>query len=329
MVKSVLARRLTSTVLALAISIGALWWLLADGTGQALIDASKNASLWPLILGSLIAIVIQIVRAWRFAVLATGSLALPSWTMIGIATKLVLLNFLLPFKLGELGFPVMMKRAYGTPFAKGAGILILCRSLDFGIVTAMILIAGAWLLVPLLDPLVAPLGPGIAPWLVTAVGLMALLTPFVIADRLPWLQRLLGGRQRVADLIGQMSSGAAMMRPFRQRLLVAGLSLSIWLAHALIAWLASIAIDAGIDVLAMAMASAASNLAFALPISGVAGLGPPQAAWATMLNLAGYDWTQAITTALLCHGLLLITLSTFGLTFFAGQIVRAPSTTAR
>jgi len=307
-VSDMLSRRLLSTLLALIVSAAALWWLLADGVGVALLEALHTASLWPLVLGSMIAIAIQIIRAWRFAILATGNLALPSWTMTGIATKLVLFNFLLPFKLGELSFPLMMKRVYRTPFGQGAGILILCRFLDLGVVVAIILLTGAWLLDPALH--------GWNPALISALGLMALIIPPLIVDQLPWLRRLTAAWPRIDHLAGQMSHGASMIRPLRIRLPVAALTLSIWAAHAAIAWLVATAIGAGLGLAPMAMASAASNLAFALPISGVAGLGPPQAAWATMLHLAGHDWAPATTSALLCHGLLLITLSIFGAAFW-------------
>ena len=42
MVGSTLARRLTSPLLAIAISIAVLWWLLGDGTGEALIKAAEQ-----------------------------------------------------------------------------------------------------------------------------------------------------------------------------------------------------------------------------------------------------------------------------------------------
>ncbi|MGI9510125.1 MAG: lysylphosphatidylglycerol synthase transmembrane domain-containing protein [Geminicoccaceae bacterium] len=312
--RTVLARRLTSTMLALLVSAVVLWWLLADGAGEALVQALATAHLWPLVLGSMIAIVIQMIRAWRFAILNAGSMDLPSWTMIGIASKLVLLNFLLPFKLGELGFPLMMKRAFGTPFSRGAGILILCRLLDFGVVAAIILVTAAWLLDPAIH--------GWNPWLVSLVGLAVLAGPLLLADLLPWLRRLLVRWPRIAGLAEQLSHGAAIMHPPGRRLSIFALTLSIWFAHAVIAWLAAIAVMADPGFPSMAMASAASNLAFALPISGVAGLGPPQAAWATMLHLAGHDWPLSVTTALLCHGVLLTTLSLFGAAFWASQSLR-------
>jgi hypothetical protein len=57
---------------------------------------------------------------------------------------------------------------------------------------------------------------------------------------------------------------------------------------------------------AVVVAGAASNVAFALPVNGIAGLGPPQAAWATVLNWAGASWEVAAVTALVCHGCILI-----------------------
>ena len=315
---SVLARRLISTLLATAASVLVLWWLLSDGMGDSLLNALHSAHLWPLALGGLIAIQIQMIRAWRFAILTNGDLCLPSWTMVGIATKLVVFNFLLPFKLGELSFPLMMKRAFATPFGQGAGILILCRFLDFGVVAAMILLTAAWLL----DPVVHGWNSG----LISALGLVALIMPFVIANRLPRTQRMTAHWPRIDHLARQMSHGASMMSPPRQFALVTTLTLMIWVAHAVIAWLAAISIAAGIDFVSMTMASASSNLAFALPISGVAGLGPPQAAWATMLHLAGHDWPPAIASALICHGVLLVTLSLFGAAFWIGQALGAKTT---
>ena len=302
--KSPSAKRLVSTILALVISSLVLWWLLQDGAGQALLAAVGRANPWLLMLAVLLAILIQMIRAWRFAILANGTPALPSATMIGIATRLILLNFILPFKLGELGFPVMMKHAYGTPFAEGTGILILSRLLDFGVVAAILLLTSAYLLAPHIT--------GWSTEMMASAGLIILILPIVLIDMLPKLQGITKGWPRIDHMATQLSFGARMARPPAYRLLIFLLTCSIWVTHALIAYLTATAIKADIGFLPLMMASAASNLAFALPISGVAGLGPPQAAWASMLNLSGINWTPAITTALLCHGVLLVTISTWG-----------------
>ncbi len=310
-----LVRKVTSTLLAIAVSAVVLWWLLKGGISHELIQALADANLWLLILGGLLAILIQIVRAWRFAILASGSLAGPSWAMIGIATKLVVFNFLLPFKLGELSFPLMMKRAFATPIGEGAGILILCRLLDLGVVAAIILLTVAWLL----DPLIL----GWSPALISLFGIAALMVPVILPDHLPRLRLLTARWPPIDKTASELGSGAERMRPARQRLPVVALTMAIWIAHAVIAWLVVTAIGAGFGFVATAMASASSNLAFALPITGIAGLGPPQAAWATMLHLANHDWAPAIASALLCHGLLLVTLSTFGAAFWIAEIMLA------
>lgn len=312
MTSSQTAQRLVSTLLAIIVSAAVLWWLLGDLDLATLLHAFRHAELWPIALGALIAIGIQMIRAWRFALLATSSLALPSWTMVGISSQLVVMNFLLPFKLGELSFPLMMKRAYGTPFGEGAGILILCRLLDLGVVAGLILIGATFLLDPAIH--------GLNPALIGFAAVLAILGPVLLVDGLWIVERYSGSKSQIRKIIGQMTLGAERMRPAGHRLAVAVMTLSIWLAHAGIAYLTAIAISADLGFMSMMMAGAASNLAFALPISGVAGLGPPQAAFATMLYLEGVDWTTAITTALLCHGVLLITLSIWGLALWIGKM---------
>lgn len=281
-----------------------LWWLLQDGAGQALIKAVRSADFRLLVVAAVLAIVIQVVRAWRFSILTDGSMAMPSRAMMSIATRLILLNFILPFKLGELGFPFMMKRAFQTPLPQSTGILILSRLMDFGVVAAILLFAVAYLL--------APRTIGLSHEIVVIAGLLIVMAPILLIDWISNLGRLTRSWPKLDVFVQQLSYGAVMIRPLPKRTMVLLLTCSIWILHAIIAYLTSLSIKAGIDFLPLAMASAASNLAFALPINGVAGLGPPQAAWAGMLNLAGVAWTPAITTALLCHGLLLITISTFG-----------------
>ncbi len=307
-------KRLVSAFIAAGISGLVLWWLLQDGADQALINAIQNANIWYLAAAAALAVVIQVVRAWRFSILTNGNVSLPSSKMIGIATRLILLNFALPFKLGELGFPVMMKRTFNTPIAQSAGTLILCRMMDFGVVAAILLFTAAYLLAPKIT--------GWSNEVLAVAGIVILILPILTIDWLPQLRRLTRRWPKTDHLAEQLSFGALMIRPAARRLFVFCLTCSIWVTHAFIAHLTASSIQAEIDFLPLAMASAASNIAFALPISGVAGLGPPQAAWASMLALNGIDWTPAIATALLCHGILLVTISTWGALSFLGLAIK-------
>jgi hypothetical protein len=96
------------------------------------------------------------------------------------------------------------------------------------------------------------------------------------------------------------------------------LTVVIWLTHSLICYLALTAIAGDLTVVAAAFAGAASNLAFALPVTGVAGLGPPQAAWTAALHLTGVTWEISIESALVVYVCL-----------FVGVILTAAATLLR
>jgi hypothetical protein len=53
------------------------------------------------------------------------------------------------------------------------------------------------------------------------------------------------------------------------------------------------------------LGAAAGNVAFALPINGIAGIGPPQAAWVAATTYAGVPWTDAVLSALALHTVVL------------------------
>lgn len=297
-------QRLLSSALALVISAAVLWWLLTDEVIAALARSLPGARLWQLVLAVLLMPVIQAVRAWRFALLAAGGL--PFWTMYGIAAKLVLFNFLLPFKLGELSFPVMMKQALGMGYARSTGLLILVRGMDLCAVSAILALCAAILLPP------ASLG-----WsrsVLVLGGAAALLLLFGALDAVTLVRRL---ATRLPALARWSRAEGWLAPPDGHRFLVVVATLVIWLGHAVIGYLAATAIVAGLDVLPVMLAAAANNLAFALPVPAVAGLGPPQAAWAMALHLTDVPWDIGAATALVCHAVLLIGVVVVGSLAFA------------
>ena len=54
-----------------------------------------------------------------------------------------------------------------------------------------------------------------------------------------------------------------------------------------------------------AVEAAAGNIAFALPVNGIAGLGPAQAAWVLVTTWAGVPRADAIVSALALHAVVL------------------------
>ena len=323
MTEPALGRRLVSIALAAAVSGAVLWWLLAGIDRAALVAALGAASPWRLGLALLLVPLIQWLRAWRFELVLTGRPGLPSMVMVRVAVRLVLYNFLLPFKLGELSFPLMMKRAFDTEYARSAGVLVLVRGLDAGTAGALLCLAAG-----------ALLPDGAHGWsdpALVAAGAVLLIAPLALISALAPLRRAAARAPRLEPIVRSVLWGATMLHAPGPRALAFVLTLAIWLAHATLGWLAASAVIVGISPLATTLATAASNLAFALPVPAIAGLGPPQAAWAAALGLAGLPWQVTVTTALVNHAVILCGVLALGLAslLVGGRRPAAPTPAAR
>jgi uncharacterized membrane protein YbhN (UPF0104 family) len=132
-----------------------------------------------------------------------------------------------------------------------------------------------------------------------ALGLICLLLPFALGP----LSSLLRAVRRFRPLLRLLPASAPM--PTGNGGFLA-LTVAIWATHSLIGYLAVLAVTDDVSLIAATFASAASNLAFALPVTGVAGLGPPQAAWTAALHLTGASWHISVATALLTYGCILV-----------------------
>jgi hypothetical protein len=282
-------RRVASAIAAVLVTTAALWFLLSPETLSALRSAMVQAH-WPSLAAAMaLSAAVQWLRAWRFSVMTDDTAKLPDGALVAIAFKLNFFNFVLPFRLGELSYPVLMRRAFGQPMLQAAGVLILARLLDLCTVSAILLLTAAW--VGASD---APLSPS----LVGALGTGLALLPFALAF-VPLAQT--AGPLRTATV----AAGLVAMRSRTARLVVVLLSYAIWLTFGGLAILAARAVVDGFSAAPAMLGAAATNLAFALPINGIAGLGPAQAAWVLAVTRAGVGWNEAVVTALSVYAVVL------------------------
>jgi uncharacterized membrane protein YbhN (UPF0104 family) len=303
-----MGRRLLLTLLALLVSAVALWWLLSGAVIAAFGEALRQAHLGRLLAAAALVPVIQALRAARFALLATGRSDRAFLTMFAITARLLMFNYVLPFKLGELSFPVMMKRAFGTPYLGSAGVLVLARLMDLCVVCALFALGAA----VLIDPSVRPWNS----WLLLVAGAIALSLPLAGVELLGPLWRASARLLRIAPRLDRVLRSELLAHPISQRARALAFTLAIWMTHVSLAYTAATAVADGFGFFQVALAGLAANLAFALPVNGLAGLGPPQAAWATVLHLTGLAWEPAIVTALVCHGILVTGALLVGTTTF-------------
>jgi Lysylphosphatidylglycerol synthase TM region len=308
-------------LLAAVISALCLWVLLTPPVLHGLGRLRADAKPAPLLAAFVLSGLVQWLRAWRFAVMTSGRPTLPDAPMVRIALKLNFLNFVLPFRLGELGYPALMHQQYGHGLLRSAGVLLLARLFDLTTVVAILLGAAALFLSPpaQVASLIAALGFALAPFVL--VGLGAALLPRLgarlagsslgsslgsrLRSRLG--QRLGAGFARFARSSEPDADGVAALRrigrgPVR---LVVGLGFAIWLAFGLTAVLVAAAVVDTVAPSAALLGAAAGNIAFALPVNGIAGLGPAQAAWVLATTWAGVPRADAIVSALALHAVVL------------------------
>ncbi len=288
-------KRLIATGLALALTMAALWFVLAKTDVTSLGSAMRAAHWRGMLLAFAITAAVQWLRAWRFSLLTFGAPAFPGWRLIGISFQLNLLNFLLPFRLGEFGYPAMMYKAFRQNPFEALGVLLLARVLDLACVGAILLATGAWL---------GLAGQG---WAMPVVITMICAVVFVAVLYLLSVWRGAGA----------LFAGTKHLQSVSAWLLAAGLSFAIWLVFGAAAAVASRSVTSAIPVAAAFLGAAAANLAFALPVNGIAGLGPSQAAWVAAVTQTGASLDDAVAGALAVYIVTLAGALIFGAVAFA------------
>jgi hypothetical protein len=294
--------RSLSVVLAVAVTAVCLWFLLTPDVLQSLRRIGTDARPLPIVAAFLVCTLVQWLRAWRYSMMTSVHLNLPDAAMVRIACQANFLNLALPFRLGELGFPVLMQRRYGIGFLHATGVLLLARLFDLAAV-GCILLASAWSL---------GIIPGALELVATAGALVLAVAPFGVALAGQALRPHLVRLPYVGNIAGPLSAALDALGDARTRLAVVAVGFAIWLA---LAWMAILVAQAVVDTvpaMAAVLGGAASSVAFALPINGIAGIGPTQAAWVAATVQAGVPWDDAVISALALHAVVLVNAAVLG-----------------
>ncbi|MDH6265243.1 hypothetical protein M2360_000624 [Rhizobium sp. SG_E_25_P2] len=169
-----------------------------------------------------------------------------------------LLNIMLPFRSGEVSFPVLMRAEFGLPVMRGASALVVLRLLDLH---ALTLAAGL--------ALVARAGFSLLAWAFWTVFLLLPLLFFPVSRRLVgWLQ--CRAPKRLADKLDQMADGLPPHLP--AFLLAWALTVLNWLIK--VAALGLSLSMMGVSPLAAAFGGAVGGeLSSVLPLHAPAGVG--------------------------------------------------------
>ncbi|NJO23433.1 MAG: hypothetical protein HC868_11465 [Sphingomonadales bacterium] len=117
----------------------------------------------------------------------------------------------------------------------------------------------------------------------------------------PHMARLPG----VGNAVAKLTAGLDAIGDRRLRLAAVGLGFAIWLLLGVAAILVAGAVTTTVPAAAAMLGAAAGHVAFALPINGIAGIGPSQAAWVAATTRVGVAWDDAVISALALHAVVL------------------------
>ena len=132
--------------LALLVSAAMVAWFLTNPLFDAVLDLLHMLRFELLLLAIALVPLLQWLRGWRFAMLLQRRPDLPAWRYFKLAAQLSFLNLVLPFKIGDLSFPLLARKTVGGDLLPATVAIVWCRLGDLCVVVAMLLLAAAWLI---------------------------------------------------------------------------------------------------------------------------------------------------------------------------------------
>lgn len=220
--------------------------------------------------------------------------------LFGMVCISATLNYLLPARLGELSYPLLLKRLSGREYSIGAASVLAARVLDLFAVAVLFPFA-------LLASHAAL--PG---WAVRAALLFMVATFAMLAAAWAWLRAHPPGaaelcepkgawRGRLGGFLNRVVAHLSMLTQRGQLLPLALVSLGIWLCIALNFFLILAAASIAVPFAAAFTITLVMIPLSLLPAQGFANLGTHEAAWLMVLAAMGLPPEVAARATLLSH----------------------------
>ena len=272
--------RLLGLLATSVLGIALLWWLVAGNhiDGVQLTERLLHAASPTLALGVFCFILSMTLSALRYYVLFAASIPFP-YLLSATLIQNALLSFL-PWRSGEFGYPLLLRRDYAVPIAVSTAFIITVRVLDLVIIMGVAALGST------------RLGLDSA-WL---SGLFLILLG-VIAGVLGSL-RLFHKRSRHLDAV---RTALLPLANFHVSIPLVVLSLAIFVVTSLQSALIIQAMALDISVFDAMLLNALSLLAAWLPIHPPGGWGTIDAIQLVILDRLGYAINSATASILAAH----------------------------
>lgn len=129
-------------IIQIALGIFAFIWLFKWGgiSFDQVIDRAKHISLLPILIGILLFSFAALLNALRYSLFFGNTINLRYLTGLYLFQN-TLITFI-PWRLGELSYPILLYKDHGVPASKSLAVLLLIRLTDFSIIFFILLISG-------------------------------------------------------------------------------------------------------------------------------------------------------------------------------------------
>jgi len=269
----------------------------------ALGGALRRSNYWLLVPALLVLAVATVLRAIRWRLLISPEHRPSTAAVTGALVVGYLFNSILPARAGEAIRVVFLRQRAGTPKFVALGTVIAERAID--VLTLLVLLFVAAPFVPDTGWLPRVLALGAVFFVVTAAVLIAfafygerparfVLRPFGLLPRM--------SRDRLELAAANLMRGLSAFRSPAVALPAFALTAASWLLIAFASWICLRGFDLRLGFSAAVLVVVAVNLAMILP-SGPAGIGVFEAAVLTALHPFDVGRAQALSYALVLHGL--------------------------
>ena len=295
--RTLLVRLSLSTVL----TVGLLWLLVAttdfevaDLTGRAIRPGFLVLALFAY-LG------VQVTRALRFARIHQELRGAPFSRWLQVTVIHGALNQVLPFRSGEVSYPVLMRRIHRTTLGRSVLVLLVARIFDllavFLFCLAFVPVVGSQLGVS------AGLAAGVCAAVV--VGCLVALAALRPAIRLLYgvLKRNARGPlgERMRDRVARLVAEAAMFQDTTHFFAVFSLSAAMWTGLFVVFYGLLNGFGFPIDLPSTVVGSIGAVLTNVLPVNGIANVGTLEAGWTLGLVLVGFARDEALAAGIWAH----------------------------
>ena len=266
-------------VLSILLSVGLLWILLREIELETVVAIFATIPLQAVVVGFVLYVLVNALRALRMRVVFRE---VRYQRLLGVALVHNFWNNLIPLRIGEFSFLWLMRKHTHTNRSLMA--LIVFRFLDFAVI-ALLFLTGILLIT----------GEGVSLY---GYGLICLVVSLVPGLMLLLLSRL--PDRWAPGPVGKLRQELRQYTP-RQLFGALGYTVVLWVVSLVLFYVLCEPMDMVVTFVQLWIPISLVRLSNILPVSGLAGFGTTEGAWAIGLYAVGVDFESAVASGLLVH----------------------------